>query len=285
MRVHAPGKVVLLGEYAVLDGAPAIVAAVDRGVTCTVEPHVEVVWHTPDDDRFAAAALRAVGAGAGRYRFEDWRPVQSTTKVGLGGSAAATVAAVYAGLAWGRPRPDPATVHTEAFAVHHAVQGSGSGIDVAASAHGGVLRFQGGQVEPLPLVHPAVVFSGTSAKTGPRVAQYLAWPDRARFAEQSAEIVRAFASDPVAATAAGGQALRTMASAAGIAYWTEGIDALVTLARDCGGAAKPSGAGGGDIVVGLFPDADRRRAYERRAAAAGFEVVEVAVAPGVREAE
>jgi phosphomevalonate kinase len=35
MTVHAraPGKVVVLGEYAVLDGAPALVLAVDRYCT------------------------------------------------------------------------------------------------------------------------------------------------------------------------------------------------------------------------------------------------------------
>jgi len=31
ITVRAPGKVVLLGEYAVLDGSPALVVAVDSG--------------------------------------------------------------------------------------------------------------------------------------------------------------------------------------------------------------------------------------------------------------
>ncbi|HUQ50718.1 MAG TPA: hypothetical protein VM692_00765, partial [Gammaproteobacteria bacterium] len=33
---RAPGKVVALGEYAVLDGAPAVVLAVDRFVEVTI---------------------------------------------------------------------------------------------------------------------------------------------------------------------------------------------------------------------------------------------------------
>jgi mevalonate kinase len=41
---RAPGKLVALGEYAVLDGAPAVVLAVDRYVEVTIEPS--------DDDTF-----------------------------------------------------------------------------------------------------------------------------------------------------------------------------------------------------------------------------------------
>ena len=54
VTVVSPGKLVLLGEYAVLDGAPSIVLAIDRGVSCQGWPggdalHIE----TPTgDDRF-----------------------------------------------------------------------------------------------------------------------------------------------------------------------------------------------------------------------------------------
>ena len=37
IRASAPGKIVLSGEYAVLDGAPAICAAVDRRAAVTIE--------------------------------------------------------------------------------------------------------------------------------------------------------------------------------------------------------------------------------------------------------
>ena len=35
---RAPGKLVALGEYAVLDGAPAVVLALDRYVEATIAP-------------------------------------------------------------------------------------------------------------------------------------------------------------------------------------------------------------------------------------------------------
>jgi phosphomevalonate kinase len=275
VRVRAPGKVVLLGEYAVLDGAPAIVAAVDRGVACDVERADALAIEVPrGDDRFVRAALLAAGAGPARYRFADWNPVDAPVKVGLGGSAAATVAAVLAADP-GRPRDDRFRLARE---VHRQVQGSGSGIDVAASTYGGVSRFVDGVVTPLPPVSPTVVFSGTAAATGPRVERYLAWPGRAGFAARSAAAVDRFAADPVGALAEAGDLLRAMGEAAGLDYWTDPIDVLVAAAGRHGGAAKPSGAGGGDVVVALFADPEARASYERWAAEAGFLVVPVALA-------
>jgi phosphomevalonate kinase len=38
---RAPGKLVALGEYAVLDGAPAVVLAIDRYVEASIEPSTD----------------------------------------------------------------------------------------------------------------------------------------------------------------------------------------------------------------------------------------------------
>ena len=45
ISVSAPGKLFLLGEYAVLEGAPALLLAVDRRVTVTVAPSSDDRWH------------------------------------------------------------------------------------------------------------------------------------------------------------------------------------------------------------------------------------------------
>ncbi|MEM6928389.1 MAG: hypothetical protein AAF602_15755 [Myxococcota bacterium] len=284
MVVDAPGKIVVLGEYAVVDGAPAIVRAVDRGVRCTVTPADVLAWSTPtDDDRFVARALEAVGAPAAHYAFSDWRPVEATDKVGLGGSAAATVAAVVAAWRVAGRVFGPDDVLSTAHAVHNAVQGSGSGIDVAASAHGGWIRFEQRAVAAIDARPPVtVVYSGRPAATGPRVRKYLALDavERAAFVAQSRRIVEGFEEAPVEAIRAGGALLRSMAERAGIAYWTESIDRLVQLAAAHGGAGKPSGAGGGDIVVAVFADAAARSAYEAAARASGFLVIDVATSAG-----
>ena len=99
----APGKVVIIGEYAVIDGAPALVAAVDSGVQCEYESGgLGVRIDAPGDDRFVRAALNEVSAPSGQYCFSAWNPPSTSSKPGLGSSAAATVVAIVTATA-----PDP----------------------------------------------------------------------------------------------------------------------------------------------------------------------------------
>ena len=270
-RVLAPGKLVIVGEYAVVDGGPALVLAIDRGVRCDVlRRDGPLRIETPDGDaRFVRPALRDQ---PGHFVFGAWNPVDLPGKPGFGGSAAACVAACVAA---GRPVSD-------AFAIHHTVQGSGSGADVAAAAHGGMIRFERGEARPVPPVQPVVVYSGESARTGPRVQAYRAWADRRDFVRRSAELVDAFHDDPVRTLHEAGALLRAMAEAAELAYRTPGLDRIEALARAHGGAAKPSGAGGGDCAVALFNDPDAGAAFARACAAAGLPPIRVAPAPAAR---
>ena len=257
-RLRAPGKLVLMGEYAVLDGAPAIVLAVNRGVEVQVRAgDAALQIETPDgDDRFVRAAL---AGQRGRFTFSAWNPVEGIAgKPGFGGSAAACVVAC---LAAGRPLDD-------AYALHRAAQGSGSGVDVAASARGGMLRFTlaapGGappQLQALPPLRPVVVWSGQSARTGPRLVNYQTWRGRADFADESASLVDAFVEQPIPAMRAARRALEAMAKDAGLDYRHPALDRAIALAEGLGGAAKASGAGGGDCAVALLPDAGAEAAY------------------------
>lgn len=267
--VLAPGKLVLLGEYAVLDGAGAIVAAVDRGVGCEVRPSETLHIETPGDDRFVRAALQGT---TGHYRFFDWNPVALSSKAGFGGSAAATVAAV---AACGAPLQ-------HAVEVHHRVQGGGSGVDVFASIHGDVRRFPDGAPTPCPPM--VAVWSGQSALTGPRVVRYLGWAGREAFVAQSRAWVRHFVDEPVATLADAAEGLLAMAQQAGLDYDTPALAEIRRLAREAGGAAKASGAGGGDIAVGLFPDPERQAWFEHQCQRAGLVPIPVRVSPGVHEA-
>lgn len=269
-EVRAPGKVVLVGEYAVLDGAPALVLAIDRGVRCEVSAGSGV--ETPDgDDRFVRPALR--DGPEARYRFSAWNPVDLPGKPGFGGSAAACVAAC---IAAGRPG-------SEAYEIHRRVQGGGSGLDIAASLHGGLIRFQQGSVTPLTHdVHISIIWSGQSASTGPRVLQYQRWAGRERFVADSTAVVERFLADPIGALAENGALLTAMAREAGLAYATEGLSRIAALAAAHGGAAKASGAGGGDCAVAVLPDASARAAFERACAAEGLAPIPAREAPGAR---
>ncbi len=219
IEVSAPGKLVLFGEYAVLFGAPAAVAAIDRRAVVTlrpfagngwevaapglvaqrarleVEPDNSVRWHDEklgrDSFGLLDKLLRGIGE-SGSIDLVKLPPLAVTldtraffesaggweSKLGLGSSAALTVAFASALEIWagGSPTAEAEGRLQELVNLHRGVQGgTGSGIDVAASLLGGVVRFQlagdGSVAEAAPLVLPenlrmVFVWTGRAASTG-----------------------------------------------------------------------------------------------------------------------
>ena len=86
MRARAPGKVVISGAYAVLEGAPAIVAAVDRYAVADTARAPDFV---SDEVRVALGGRRAPLVDASALRADG-------RKLGLGSSAAILVASLAA---------------------------------------------------------------------------------------------------------------------------------------------------------------------------------------------
>jgi len=162
LTTSAPGKTILLGEYAVLWGGPALVAAIDRRATCHFEPGGETIITAPGlgEHRprgtstgrplsFIAALCDDLEIPAGRYTLDSSALYAETSgqrqKLGLGSSAAASVA--FAGAVWaaqGKPIDESAKRHVfaQVMRAHQRVQGGGSGADVAASTYGAVLRYR-----------------------------------------------------------------------------------------------------------------------------------------------
>jgi phosphomevalonate kinase len=268
-RVLAPGKLVIAGEYAVLDGAPALVLAIDRGVACDVRPASTLRVDTPDGDtRFVSPALE--GAPPAHYSFHGWNPPPTSTKAGFGGSAAACVAAC---IAAGRPPRDALTIHKE-------VQGSGSGVDIASSIAGGMIRFQQGIWRSTPAIRPLVVWSGQSAQTGPRVEKYLRWSDRQNFIRRSEELLDSVHEDPIRVLREIGALLRQMTKAAGIDYLSPALERIQTQAEALGGTAKPSGAGGGDCAVVFLPDVELESRFLEQMGQDRLQPISIQVAEG-----
>lgn len=313
----APGKVVLLGEYVVLDGARALVMAVDRRCTATVAPSDDrecaLTMYFPD----TVASVFAPGEPSGSTLVDailadgalapPWQAWQATIdsrvfyearlKLGLGSSAAALVA--FAGAAWaaaGKPgKPDLRAL----IACHRAFQGgAGSGIDVAASRFGGWLEFtlnggseaSVGSVQPPKSVGFAGVFAGGSASTPDLVGRYRRWA--ASGATEVLELRRrltAIASRGCAAVAADdgesfvgaigeyGRCLAELGRAMGADLVTAAHRRIGDLAGEMGLAYKVSGAGGGDVGIACGLDPQALDAFAARAADAGFHVVPLAV--------
>ena len=231
MRVaaSAPGKLVLVGEYAVLTGAPAIVMAVDR------RARVRVANGRADGGESVVHA-RGGGACAARYRFAAGRVTHAgealplvdsilnelvgelelehaapfaveldtsaffatsdaagTHKLGLGSSAALTVAFASALAEYtGRLKGQEQRWISRLISVHRRFQnGRGSGLDVAASLSGGVISYRmNGAVE-----RPAV-----AVRRLPRSFHLLAiWAGHSTSTEAALErLERWHSEDPVA---------------------------------------------------------------------------------------
>lgn len=229
---HAPGKLVALGEYAVLDGAPAVVLAVERRVEVTIAASADgactlTTW-APERTEARCVPGQPSGAGlvdlvaAGAEPPLAWRAAIDSRalfadglKLGLGSSAAVLVA--FAGAfaefarAEGRAWPDPTVAAL--IALHRAFQGGrGSGLDVAASFTGGAITFslgpagvpQVGSVRMPNSVGFVGVFSGRSASTPEFVAHYRAWRrERPRQADAMLARLRGLAEAGCAAAQGG----------------------------------------------------------------------------------
>jgi phosphomevalonate kinase len=271
---------VLSGAYAVLTGAPALVVAVDRYVLA-------------DSARAATFLTPEVHAALGE-RAAPWFDAsalrEGDQKLGLGSSAAILVASLAALELAAAPRLKDdelcALVYERALLAHRTAQGGGSGVDVAASAHGGVLaaRRKGGALElsrvALPsALHFEVWACSASASTSlylARIAEFAARDPAAhvRCIDAQAEAAesalsaaeRGDAADFVRAIARQVTTLKALGDSAGIAIVTPELGELARLAELQSAAFLPAGAGGGDVAYwvgsGAPPAAFAARARE-----------------------
>jgi phosphomevalonate kinase len=320
IEAHAPGKLVLCGEYAVLGGAPAIAVAMPARARARVAPadgdsrlfvtggdQWAFAW-TGGQPRWGAIPpegqgqiLEAVAAtlveegvalDAPLALELDTREFRSAggDKLGLGSSAALTVALAAALLAAaGRPLPDRARLARMCTRAHLRFQGgAGSGVDVAAAVHGGVVTLAGAGGELRSLAWPAglvwlAVWSGASASTPGMLDRFAAFRDAEprAFERHLAVLVlvataatRAWERQDVAALLGAlddyEAALGALDVAAGIGIRSDVHARLAALAREAGAVYKTSGAGGGDFGTAFAASPDVIARLAGRYAAEGF---------------
>jgi phosphomevalonate kinase len=324
----APGKIVVSGEYAVLVGAPALVVAVDRRVVCTLRDSADDGWHfashgfapdvahtlaslttgpdLPRSDpaylcRHVLRQLHVAGIGFDRMPAHVHVDIDSRTgfdggkKLGIGTSAA--VCCALTGALVARVGADH-DVFPIALAAHREAQGGrGSGLDVAASCAGGLIRFEAARSPRIarvafPSVSYAAIWTGASADTMEHLAQFDVWragaipaelktlmTEASRIADAvSAKGVRvpseaegtltplAFVRQLRAYTAA----LRSLDDVAHLGIFNAAHRLLSEMAEDHGVVYKPCGAGGGDLGMAFAIDTRALESFERAAHAAGF---------------
>jgi mevalonate kinase len=266
-RGRAAGKVILLGEHAVVYGRPALAAGLDLGL------EVEVgVGRAPEEARLARLLAEAAGAldvPAAGLRVE----IRSDLPPGAGlGSSAALCVAVLRALAAAAGRvvslPDLMALGRRLEAIFH---GHPSGIDPAAAALGRTcFRFVRGEpptVAPLAVARPLplVIALGAQRSTGAAVqglrARWEAEPARhERLFDEVAEVVDAGARAAERGDLpALGQAFdRNQELLATLGVSAPATEALAAAARRAGAlGAKLTGGGAGGAVIALAPDAAR----------------------------
>jgi phosphomevalonate kinase len=262
MRAKAPGKVVLSGAYSVLEGAPAIVAAVNRYVT--VDSGLKGDRLT---DEVKAAGLSIP------YWFDASELRVDGRKLGLGSSAAILVAT----LAAQRLEQCPALpmqalvseIYPRALEAHRIAQGGGSGIDVAASCYGGVLEYhfchgptKVQRLLPMTALCIEVWSSNSAASTAGMLAKVrvLAQTNASSYrldiaAQADAAEATALAwtqndwAGLVVGLSAQRHALERLGTDAKIPIVSPEVRALADIAEQHGAVVLPAGAGGGDIAL------------------------------------
>lgn len=311
MKVQAPGKVVLWGEYAVLTGAPAAVMAVNRFAEVSLRPttgHTRFSsrgFLTPGvykaDNTFCRAPTarmaETVLTHLGHSRYPQAFSLRSDTraffagdgrKLGIG-SSAALCTATYVALC--KLLEQPAS-EAQAMDIHRQFQGgSGSGLDVSASWHGGVICFNNGRGAawqwPADL-HWRIVWSGVSAPTVSTLGSFKQW--REQNGEDPLELIelQSLCKDLFnAPTLANLQhyctALTALDEAAQLNIFTPEHQRLAKIAHTHGLVYKPCGAGGGDIGLACGADPQAINAFTVAAKAEQFVPLDLEIAShGVR---
>jgi mevalonate kinase len=303
--VAAPGKLFLAGEYIVLEGGTAVVAAVARYAVAEFIPGLDP--GSPLVAEAVRATIAALGdkatalpAGSVWVESSSFAADSDGSKLGIGSSSATAACSVGAVLETaGMPvASNRDLVFSLAESSHRAWQGGlGSGADVAAAVYGGVLQYaRPGGGAPVVARFPdalagleLVVFSARAATS--TVGQIRGVRELgARAPAEHASLMAALRAatdrfvesmtagnrrETIVATRATAAALAALGSAAGVPIVTPPFERAAALAIDRGGAAKPSGSGGGDVGVAFFLDRDAAQSFAAASAAEGLDVLDL----------
>ncbi len=291
----APGKLVIAGEYAVLEGYPGLVTAVNKRAYVTGRPadnwQIQSAHRGLYDLPHSAPEFELVNlvltAAQSQKKLSSPRilKIDSATlyhqtkdkicKLGLGSSAAVTTSLAAQFLLDFPFNRD--AIFSLAFEAHKDfTRQAGSGIDIAASCYGGILSFQQ-QENSLPTINPLTlaidpnslisVFTGKAQDTRiflKAVSQFKKQTPQEYHAiiknlgEQAAalqvplcvkadwRLLTSLINDILSS-------LNRLGQKANINIVTEKHQQLAQIAKAHGGAAKPSGAGGGDMALCFIP--------------------------------
>jgi mevalonate kinase len=296
-RGFGHGKVIVVGEHAVVHGHPALAAGISTGIAVEARagtgllrvPAWDLAASIGDGSpvgRALEAIVRQIEAPGLDFEAEARIP----SRAGLGSSAAlATATARAAAAAVGRR--DAEAVDAAVTAAEEIFHGSPSGIDAAAAKTGLCGRFtRASGWRPVPVLQRitlCVGLSGRARDTAAQVAAVGRLRERLPVAGDVLALLGRLADDAAEALGKGDvDGLgRIMDAAHGLLaalrLSSPELEALVHGARAAGAVgAKLTGAGGGGAVIALAPAHERDVLARWRAAGYdGFLTDVVAAAP------
>jgi mevalonate kinase len=313
VRVSAPGKLMLLGEHAVVYGRPCLVTAVESRLHMMLTALEDDTFsiHAPDVGVDHLTGHMASAFAGGRALAHGTRFVESSlavfrehfgldrgvhiethsgfsSQLGLGSSSAAVACTLFGLARLFQVEIAPRQLFDLGLEAIFRVQRTGSGFDLAAATFGGTLFYSNAEPRQIvaldaPALPLVVAYTGIKADTATyvrRVSDLLeTWPTAMNLVfDTMGQIV----SDGRSALQEAdlirlGQLMdmqHGLAHAIGVD--TPETAALVFAARKAGAyGAKLSGAGGGDCIIALIPE-DGRARIEAALEAAGGQIVRVA---------
>ncbi|QLH75739.1 MAG: mevalonate kinase [Methanomassiliicoccales archaeon] len=282
VTASAPGKVILLGEHAVVFGQTAISVAVDLRLRCKVQvsDNYSLNGHllSQRPHPYICQAIRLHWNG---------KPLEITTDSdfpsgsGLGSSAAVTTAFLASIRHLKGIEPNEEWVARNAFEIESLAQGRASPIDTSTSAHGEAIIIDSKRRENLlwhiardtrewyihhcqaPGLTLVIGFTGISAPTGPLVAKVKRYVDKSTFAREIISEIGDIAREGIDRLrkndkeGLGRLMLRDHKLLAILGVSCKELDKLVNAVLPFSYGAKLTGAGGGGSMIALTDSPDQ----------------------------
>ena len=309
VETSAPGKVMLAGEYVVLDGMPAICMAVNRRAHVSITANAEQ-YHAVSAPGFCNSQRRfkSITEVADMYPLlaAVWQELQfeapgflnivldssgfterEAGKIGIGSSAALAVALT---AALGQLAADGTDVRSTAMAAHRRLQGgAGSGTDVACSLHGGIIEYRMGEQESRQLLWPAelcfaLLWSGVPADTKTQLDKLAGVEARASRVELGSAAQAVAQAWEIGDSAMVLHSLREYAAALrdfdvdhSLGIFDAGHSGLANVADSADLVYKPCGAGGGDLGIAVSSNTAALASFVQAARERGFKRMDLSI--------